>query len=190
MTGVECIRSYREWILERPHDVERRINREMLMLGVSANASEGERREAFKYGMHYFCPKPAEMSMLRAILSIHRNGSGSLHDSLRTIGQVVEGYEDVEAGFDCQGPSQSKESETRETRCASKAPIPRINSRGGMSQPATLHSKIISGSRKGWMIFGKSTVAPIDSAPVSPSSSVDGMGGNMLRRFSRILSKS
>jgi CheY-like chemotaxis protein len=72
MGGVECIRSYREWVLQDPHNPDRRANEDLLIIGLSANASGEDRKEAFKCGMHFFCPKPAETSLLAAILKLRR----------------------------------------------------------------------------------------------------------------------
>jgi hypothetical protein len=84
MGGVECIRSYREWVLQDPHNPDRRANSDMLIIGLSANASGEDRKEAFKYGMHFFCPKPAETSLLATIMRIKRL-STDLKEALEMI---------------------------------------------------------------------------------------------------------
>ena len=169
MSGVECIRSYREWVLEQPHASEHRINREMLILGLSANACELERREAFKYGMHYFCPKPAEMSLLTTILSIHKHTNGSLSESLKLVRQVVENFTDTPKaefeGFDAEPVARTT------TPPSEQIPHPKSET----SRHNTIAKKLASlsflpkeGTRRGWMIFGKSSVAPIDSMVNTP----------------------
>jgi hypothetical protein len=73
--GVECIRSYQQWALEEPNNSGRQMNRNMLILGMSANASDEERREAFRNGMHFFCPQPMETSLIATILNIKRKAT-------------------------------------------------------------------------------------------------------------------
>lgn len=68
----------------------RSINKEMLLVGMSANASDMDIDTAFQHGMHFYCPKPAETTMLTAILSM-RKVSDSFEDTLTLIGSHARG---------------------------------------------------------------------------------------------------
>jgi hypothetical protein len=65
------------------------MNREMLILGMSVSASDGERREAFRNGMHFFCPKPTETSLLETVLNIRRQ-SADVEETLEMIYTVLK----------------------------------------------------------------------------------------------------
>lgn len=48
-------------------------NKEILIVGMSATALESEQEEAFKYGMHFFCPKPVSLDLLAIILNAKKD---------------------------------------------------------------------------------------------------------------------
>ena len=104
MSGPEAITSFFNFsneVLDGPVSGEisgviallnRSINKEMLLVGMSANANEFDIDIAFQHGMHFFCPKPAETTMLTAILAM-RNGN-SFEDSLSLISLHARGGSD------------------------------------------------------------------------------------------------
>lgn len=47
-------------------------NSQLLIVGMSATALESEQEAAFDYGMHFFCPKPADMEVLGMMLQAKR----------------------------------------------------------------------------------------------------------------------
>jgi CheY-like chemotaxis protein len=121
MGGVECIRSYREWVLQDPHNPDRRANSDMLIIGLSANASGEDRKEAFKYGMHFFCPKPAETSLLAAILKLRRKAV-DIKEAVQMIESLTRYAEDkaddnasVSSQAEADGRARSGDKNERES---------------------------------------------------------------------------
>jgi CheY-like chemotaxis protein len=89
MQGDDTISEYRKWVLDAPLDPLRRHNRQMLIIGLSANASAISIKEAFKFGMHFFCPKPAENSVLCTLINVKKN-SKSLVDAIQCIQNEID----------------------------------------------------------------------------------------------------
>ena len=104
MSGPEAISSFYNWsnevvggvvnsdFLEVIEVYNRSINKEMLLVGMSANAGDADIDVAFQHGMHFYCPKPAETTMLTAILAM-RNAN-SFEDTLSMIGLHARGGSD------------------------------------------------------------------------------------------------
>jgi CheY-like chemotaxis protein len=83
MLGPEAFQRFHEWRHDSNHgndtddgggsirnDAEdaRRLNGNLLMIGMSANATDEGIQSCFEHGMHFFCPKPPETQLLSAIL--------------------------------------------------------------------------------------------------------------------------
>ena len=104
MSGPEAISSFYNWSNEVVGGVidaeflgvieayNRSINKEMLLVGMSANAGDTDIDVAFQHGMHFYCPKPAETTMLTAILAV-RNAN-SFEDTLSMISLHARGGSD------------------------------------------------------------------------------------------------
>mmetsp|Transcript_7172 Transcript_7172/g.7269 ORF Transcript_7172/g.7269 Transcript_7172/m.7269 type:complete len:1025 (+) Transcript_7172:60-3134(+) len=97
MQGEDTISEYRKWVLDAPLDPLRRHNRQMLIIGLSANASAISIKEAFKFGMHFFCPKPAENSVLCTIINVKKN-SESLLDAIECIQNEIDTGDSIISG--------------------------------------------------------------------------------------------
>ena len=69
MSGVECLRSFAAWSTQNS---SRNINEEMLIVGMSANATTREQDEAFDCGMHLYLSKPLNMEYVNLILNERR----------------------------------------------------------------------------------------------------------------------
>ena len=93
MCGAEAIRKLNEW-RQRPAQLgdsrtinsDLWVNKEMMLVGLSASAGDDELEVAFENGMHFFCPKPVETTMLASILMMRRKAS-SLQAALSDIGK-------------------------------------------------------------------------------------------------------
>ena len=104
MSGPEAISSFYNWsnevvggavnndFLDVIEVYNRTINKEMLLVGMSANAGDADIDVAFQHGMHFYCPKPAETTMLTAILAM-RNAN-SFEDTLSMIALHARGGSD------------------------------------------------------------------------------------------------
>ena len=73
--------------------VNKKINQEMLIVGMSANASNAHVDLAFQHGMHFYCPKPVETTMLTAILSLRK--ANTFKDTLSLIGLHAQSTSDI-----------------------------------------------------------------------------------------------
>jgi CheY-like chemotaxis protein len=93
MCGAEAIRKLNEWRHRPAQSGDSRttnsdlwVNKEMMLVGLSASAGDDELEVAFENGMHFFCPKPVETTMLASILMMRRKAS-SLQAALSDIGK-------------------------------------------------------------------------------------------------------
>lgn len=95
MNGSDAIKRLRHWCTEKcPIQVgdnsttnyDMWVNKELMIIGLSASACDDELRRAFDNGMHFFCPKPVETTMLSSILKMRREAS-SLESALSIIGE-------------------------------------------------------------------------------------------------------
>lgn len=93
MCGAEAIKKLYEWRQRPALSGDNRtmnsdlwVNKEMMLVGLSASAGDDELEVAFENGMHFFCPKPVETTMLASILMMRRKAS-SLQAALSDIGK-------------------------------------------------------------------------------------------------------
>jgi CheY-like chemotaxis protein len=93
MCGAEAIKKLNEWRHRPAQTGDSRtinsdlwVNKEMMLVGLSASAADDELEVAFENGMHFFCPKPVETTMLASILMMRRKAS-SLQSALSDIGK-------------------------------------------------------------------------------------------------------
>eukprot|EP01033_Poteriospumella_lacustris_P004179 gene4179-2978_t len=79
MLGITTMKLFQAWLGDHPaeKDVLARENASVLIVGMSATALESEQEEAFNYGMHFFCPKPVSLELLRIILDAKRARSNA-----------------------------------------------------------------------------------------------------------------
>ena len=95
MSGPETIRELNKWCstMSPPEydfcDTTKRdlwVNKNVMIIGISASAGDDELARAFVHGMHFFCPKPVETAMLASILKMLRKAS-NLQAALDEIGE-------------------------------------------------------------------------------------------------------
>lgn len=74
MLGITTMKLFQAWLGDHPTEKEglAQENASVLIVGMSATALESEQEEAFNYGMHFFCPKPVSLELLRIILDAKR----------------------------------------------------------------------------------------------------------------------
>ena len=70
MLGDETMKAYKEWKAAIPLAVEH--NKDMVLIGMSATASQEEQEEGFEHGMHYYCPKPVNLEVLELVVKAVR----------------------------------------------------------------------------------------------------------------------
>lgn len=76
MLGITTMKLFQEWLkspLSADSTAIADVNKEILIVGMSATALESEQEEAFKYGMHFFCPKPVSLDLLAIILNAKKD---------------------------------------------------------------------------------------------------------------------
>jgi hypothetical protein len=73
MLGITTMQLFQAWVRDNAHCNEiAAYNSQLLIVGMSATALESEQEAAFDYGMHFFCPKPANMDVLGLMLDAKR----------------------------------------------------------------------------------------------------------------------
>lgn len=72
MLGVETLKAFQEWRKESP---DHTINRDTLIVGMSATADSLEYDRAFHNGMHFFMQKPVQIGILCTILNIMKSSN-------------------------------------------------------------------------------------------------------------------
>lgn len=73
MLGVTTMKLFQAWVHENCDTNEiAAYNKQILVIGMSATALESEQEAAFDYGMHFFCPKPANMDVLGMMIEAKR----------------------------------------------------------------------------------------------------------------------
>jgi CheY-like chemotaxis protein len=79
MSGLEAMTKYQDWVNS---DQYTSINKDMLLVGFSAYATDEDLEKAFQFGMHFFCAKPPDTKMLGDILAKKR--------AARTLAEVIQ----------------------------------------------------------------------------------------------------
>ena len=171
MTGSEAIKRLNEWCLENappkggstpPHpmcykpprgDDDRGwwLNKELLLVGLSASASDKELVKAFENGMHFFCPKPVETSMLANVLKIRRKAP-TLEAALLEIGkQAVR----VESTKIVSGTSMKGSRMKLRIKSDGSGRFPETAEEDEMNQMCTgaFNDVQVSKNHPGWKIF-------------------------------------
>jgi hypothetical protein len=104
----------------------------MLIIGLSANASGSSINEAFKWGMHFYCPKPAENSLLCTIMNMKKKSS-SLKDAIKCIQKEIETGDSIVQSKETFARQQSTEKKVSISKRQIQIPSPRTY----LSQPKT-----------------------------------------------------
>jgi hypothetical protein len=126
------------------------VNKNTMIVGISASAGDDELAKAFVHGMHFFCPKPVETAMLASILKMLRQAT-NLQSALDEIGENAISME-------------NKRILTARRLSLSKAQI----APEGFKNECTGESSeiVVSRGRPGWQIFKKiSRLLSGDRAP-------------------------
>jgi DNA-binding response OmpR family regulator len=72
MLGLDALKEYSAWKATKASDPNTNFNKDMLVIGMSATASEEEQSFGFQNGMHFYSPKPVDLETLRATLGVKR----------------------------------------------------------------------------------------------------------------------
>ena len=65
MLGVDAMKGFSKW---KEESTSHNINNNMLLIGMSANASTEDQNEGFKAGMHFFASKPVDVKVLSLLI--------------------------------------------------------------------------------------------------------------------------
>jgi CheY-like chemotaxis protein len=97
MNGVDAIAGFKNWALETSRGAKsptsiQHLNKEMLIVGMSAGALSDDMAGAFMKGMHHFLPKPVTQDQMVAVLKIKKNSSSieSARDKLDELASVPD----------------------------------------------------------------------------------------------------
>jgi DNA-binding response OmpR family regulator len=86
MLGLDAIKGFDSWRKE-DHQLNN-FNDDMLIVGMSATASEAEQSDGFDHGMHFYSPKPFDLDLLGLILEKRRSCS-AIMDCTKEICDAV-----------------------------------------------------------------------------------------------------
>ena len=70
MLGVDAMKGFSKW---KEESSSHNINNNMLLIGMSANASTEDQNEAFEAGMHFFASKPVSVEFLQLLVHTVRS---------------------------------------------------------------------------------------------------------------------
>ena len=65
MLGVDAMKGFSKW---KEESSSHNINNNMLLIGMSANASTEDQNEAFEAGMHFFASKPVSVDFINLLM--------------------------------------------------------------------------------------------------------------------------
>ena len=91
MLGVDAMRAFSAW---KEESSLHSINNNMLLIGMSANASTDDQNEAFEAGMHFFASKPVEVKVL-SLLVEKKKSCLDLNETIHIIRSVAMSSEDT-----------------------------------------------------------------------------------------------
>lgn len=173
MTGADAIQKLNNWCIDKssttppddpnaPLDLDWYINKEMMIVGLSANARDDELVKAFENGMHFFCPKPVETSMLASILKMKRDAP-NLKSALKEIGKQAVRLESQKISIISSSGSSSnihrnskitlkgKDSSGNSQRFPEEA----LEEESKQTCTGASHDVIVRKGKTGWRLFNK-----------------------------------
>ena len=164
MTGADAIESLNSWCIANSppscSNLSWWMNKEMMMVGLSSNAREDELVKAFENGMHFFCPKPVETSMLASILKMTRDAP-TLKIALKEIGQQAVRLESPNSGIISASSTNINRDSRMQLRVKDKSNgsqrFAEISSEDGIQETCTGASQevIVRKGKTGWKLFKK-----------------------------------
>ena len=163
MTGADAIANLNSWcIANTPSSCSNLnwwINKEMMIVGLSSNAREDELVKAFENGMHFFCPKPVETSMLASILKMTRDAP-SLKIALKEIGQQAVRLESPNSGIISASSTINRDSRMQvrvKDKSNGNQRFAEVSSEDGVQETCTGQSQdvIVRKGKTGWKLFKK-----------------------------------
>ena len=86
MLGRDAMQYFSEWKQESPSNS---INNNLLLIGMSANASIEDQNDAFDRGMHFFGTKPVDIDFLDLILKSFKKHNQNLNDCVEEIRRAI-----------------------------------------------------------------------------------------------------
>jgi hypothetical protein len=90
MLGVTMMKLFQAWVVESAQfDDVAAYNSQLLIVGMSATALQSEQEAAFGYGMHFFCPKPANMDILGLMISAKKQHDKNNCDAIQMICELT-----------------------------------------------------------------------------------------------------
>jgi CheY-like chemotaxis protein len=72
MLGLDCLKEFQDWKSTPEYEQSRVKNANMLVIGMSATASEEEQQFGFNHGTHFYSPKPVALDSLKFSLACIR----------------------------------------------------------------------------------------------------------------------
>lgn len=81
MDGVEMLQAFCKW---KNDTTDKKINENMLLIGLSASNDPQDYQKAFNVGMHYFIPKPLKNDVLNMIVKSLR-GNDNIRSALTVL---------------------------------------------------------------------------------------------------------
>ena len=121
------MRAFAKW---KEESSSHSINNNMLLIGMSANASTEDQNEAFEAGMHFFASKPVDVIALSLLLD-NKKSCQDLNetiDVLRTVAMSSEDTGDVYCSQRCNLRSPPHSCFRKSTQdCSTQSTTPEMN---------------------------------------------------------------
>ena len=86
MLGVDAMKGFSKW---KEESSSHNINNNMLLIGMSANASTEDQNEAFEAGMHFFASKPVDVKVLSLLVENNKKSNSDLSDQIKNLCAIV-----------------------------------------------------------------------------------------------------
>ena len=86
MNGMEMLKKLQTFVTDKAKvNAYAAYNQNTLIIGMSATADNVDQYEAYRYGMHFFTPKPTNMDFMSIVIDIKRLSVDDIDEAVRVI---------------------------------------------------------------------------------------------------------
>ena len=86
MNGMEMLKKFQTFVTDKAKvNGYAAYNQNTLIIGMSATADNVDQYEAYRYGMHFFTPKPTNMDFMSIVIDIKRLSADDIDEAVRVI---------------------------------------------------------------------------------------------------------
>jgi hypothetical protein len=86
MNGMDMLKKLQTFVTDKAKvNAYAAYNQNTLIIGMSATADNVDQYEAYRYGMHFFTPKPTNMDFMSIVIDIKRLSGDDIDEAVRVI---------------------------------------------------------------------------------------------------------